>query len=109
MTNDELANAFKALFDEAHAKAEALPDGPFKRRTIERLNVAHEIMDRVLREVPESWLPGDERDQLARLLETLLKRRLLASLGLARRSGDLISGFEKVAASITAGMPSRFA
>lgn len=47
MSNDELANAFKALFDEAHAKAEALPDGPFKRRTIERLNVAHEIMDRV--------------------------------------------------------------
>ncbi len=47
MTNDDLANAFKALFDEAHAKAEALPDGPFKRRTIERLNVAHEIMERL--------------------------------------------------------------
>jgi hypothetical protein len=47
VTNDELANAFKALFDEAHAKAEALPDSGFKRRTIERLNVAHEIMDRI--------------------------------------------------------------
>ncbi len=47
MTNDELANAFKALFDEAHAKAEALPDGPFKKRNIERLNVAHEIMERI--------------------------------------------------------------
>ena len=47
MTNDALADAFKALFDEAHAKAEALPDGGFKKRTIERLNVAHEIMDRI--------------------------------------------------------------
>jgi hypothetical protein len=32
-------------------------------------------MDRVLREIPDSWLPGDERDQLTRLLETLLRRR----------------------------------
>ena len=47
MTNDELADAFKALFDEAHAKAEALPDGHFKKRVIERLNVAHEIMERL--------------------------------------------------------------
>lgn len=43
--------------------------------------------------------PADLADQV----ETGLKRRLLAGLGLARRSGDLISGFEKVAASITAG------
>ncbi len=43
---------------------------------LERIqNFPEEIMDRVLREVPESWLPGDERDQLTRLLETLLKRR----------------------------------
>ena len=47
MSNDELANAFKALFDEAHAKAEALPNSRFKRRSIERLNVAHEIMERL--------------------------------------------------------------
>ena len=43
--------------------------------------------------------PADLADQV----EAGLKRRLLAGLGLARRSGDLISGFEKVAASITAG------
>lgn len=49
MTNDELANAFKALFDEAHAKVEALPDGPFKSRTGELLSVAHGIMDRLRR------------------------------------------------------------
>ena len=43
---------------------------------IERIrNFPEEIMDRVLREIPDSWLPGDERDQLSRLLETLLRRR----------------------------------
>jgi hypothetical protein len=40
---------------------------------------------------------------LADLVESLLKRRLLSGLGLARRSGDLTSGFEKVSAAITAG------
>jgi hypothetical protein len=40
---------------------------------------------------------------LADQVEAGLKRRLLDGLGLARRSGELISGFEKVAASITAG------
>ncbi len=40
---------------------------------------------------------------LADLVENGLKRRLLDGLGLARRSGELISGFEKVAASINAG------
>lgn len=43
--------------------------------------------------------PPDLADQV----EAGLKRRLLSGLGLARRSGELISGFEKVAASITAG------
>jgi predicted RNA-binding protein YlxR (DUF448 family) len=36
-------------------------------------------------------------------VEILLKRRLLAGLGLARRAGDLTSGFEKVAAAIGSG------
>src|SRR5258708_36721126 len=40
---------------------------------------------------------------LANLVESLLKRRLLSGLGLARRSGDLTSGFEKGSAAITAG------
>lgn len=40
---------------------------------------------------------------LADQVETLLRTRLLAALGLARRAGELTSGFEKVAAAITAG------
>lgn len=40
---------------------------------------------------------------LADQVETLLARRILAALGLARRAGDLTSGFEKVAAAIAAG------
>ena len=40
---------------------------------------------------------------LADLVESLLKRRLLSALGLARRGGDLTSGFEKVAAAIEGG------
>ena len=40
---------------------------------------------------------------LAGLVEGLLKRRLLSGLGLARRAGDLASGFEKVSAAIAAG------
>ena len=40
---------------------------------------------------------------LAEQVEMLLKRRLLSGLGLARRAGDLTSGFEKVSAAIAAG------
>ncbi|WP_411287714.1 RNA-binding protein [Phenylobacterium sp.] len=36
-------------------------------------------------------------------VETLLKRRLLSGLGLARRAGDLTSGFEKAASAISSG------
>jgi predicted RNA-binding protein YlxR (DUF448 family) len=43
--------------------------------------------------------PGDLADQV----ESLLKRRLLQGLGLARRAGELTSGFEKAAAAIEAG------
>lgn len=43
--------------------------------------------------------PKDLADQVA----TLLRRRLLSGLGLARRSGDLTSGFEKVCATISSG------
>jgi uncharacterized protein len=43
--------------------------------------------------------PPDLADQV----EMLLKRRLLSGLGLARRAGDLTSGFEKVSAAIEAG------
>jgi predicted RNA-binding protein YlxR (DUF448 family) len=41
--------------------------------------------------------------QLADQVEMLLKRRLLSALGLARRAGDLTSGFEKVSAVINSG------
>jgi predicted RNA-binding protein YlxR (DUF448 family) len=36
-------------------------------------------------------------------VEALLHKRLLAGVGLARRAGDLISGFEKVSAAIASG------
>src|ERR1700757_385290 len=41
--------------------------------------------------------------ELADQIEMLLRRRLLSGLGLARRAGDLTSGFEKVSAAINAG------
>jgi len=43
--------------------------------------------------------PADLADQTA----TLLHRRLLSGLGLARRAGELTSGFEKVSSAIAAG------
>ncbi|HEX2801819.1 MAG TPA: RNA-binding protein [Phenylobacterium sp.] len=43
--------------------------------------------------------PTDLADQV----EMLLKRRVLAALGLAKRGGDLISGFDKVSSAITSG------
>ena len=36
-------------------------------------------------------------------VEALLRRRVLDGLGLAKRAGDLISGFEKVASAVNAG------
>ena len=43
--------------------------------------------------------PADLSDQV----ETLLHSRVLHGLGLAKRAGDLISGFEKVAAALGSG------
>ena len=43
--------------------------------------------------------PKDLADEVARLLRS----RLLSGLGLAKRSGELTSGFEKVAATIASG------
>jgi predicted RNA-binding protein YlxR (DUF448 family) len=40
---------------------------------------------------------------LADQVQALMEKRLLAALGLARRAGDLTSGFEKVSAAITGG------
>lgn len=40
---------------------------------------------------------------LADLVESLLRRRLLEGLGLAKRAGELISGYEKVASALNAG------
>jgi uncharacterized protein len=37
------------------------------------------------------------------LVERLLRQRVLSGLGLARRAGDLTSGFEKVSAAISSG------
>jgi predicted RNA-binding protein YlxR (DUF448 family) len=43
--------------------------------------------------------PADLADQV----DQLLRRRVLDALGLAKRAGDLISGFEKVAAALESG------
>ncbi len=43
--------------------------------------------------------PADLADQV----EYLLKQRLLAGLGLARRAGDLTRGFDRVSAAIASG------
>ncbi len=43
------------------------------------------------------------RPDLADQVEGLLRRRLLAALGLARKAGALTSGFEKVLAAVLAG------
>lgn len=47
--------------------------------------------------------PLKAQADLPDLVEKLLRQRLLAGLGLARRAGDLTSGFEKVSATITGG------
>jgi hypothetical protein len=52
-----------------------------------------QIMDRILREVPPSWLPGDEHDQLARLLETLLRRRVRVAEFIESASRARVSPF----------------
>ncbi len=45
-------------------------------RWLERIEGATpELMDRILRETPEPWLPGDDRAGLEKLLEGLLRRR----------------------------------
>jgi predicted RNA-binding protein YlxR (DUF448 family) len=41
--------------------------------------------------------------ELADMVENLLRRRLLAGLGLARKAGELTSGFEKVSQAISSG------
>ncbi|MBM3769363.1 MAG: hypothetical protein FJW32_28630 [Acidobacteria bacterium] len=43
---------------------------------LERIeSVPAELMDRILRQTPETWLPGDDRDALEKLLEGLMRRR----------------------------------
>jgi uncharacterized protein len=44
-------------------------------------------------------VPADLSDQV----EAMLHRRLLSRLGLARKAGDLVSGFERVVAAIASG------
>src|SRR5262249_32461118 len=43
--------------------------------------------------------PADLADQV----ERLLSQRVLSALGLAKRAGDLISGFDKVSTALAAG------
>lgn len=61
---------------------QAVKKGLFSRAARERLTAPADLADRV---------------------EDLLAKRLLSGLGLARKSGELISGFEKTSAAITSG------
>ncbi len=73
----------RGLWTEAtRAAVAAASKGAFARAAKARLQIAADLPDRV---------------------EALLARRVLDGLGLARRAGDLIFGFEKVRAAITAG------
>jgi len=60
----------------------AAAKGPFSRAAKTRLEIAPDLADRI---------------------EALLAKRLLDGLGLARRAGDLVFGFEKVRSAIAAG------
>jgi predicted RNA-binding protein YlxR (DUF448 family) len=74
----------RGLWVEARREAvqSAAKRGAFSRAAKTKLTAAPDLADRV---------------------EGLMRTRLLAGLGLARRAGDLILGFEKVAASISSG------
>lgn len=45
LTNDELADAAKALVDEAHLRVDALPQSAFRSGVSKRLDVAHKALD----------------------------------------------------------------
>jgi phosphoenolpyruvate-protein kinase (PTS system EI component) len=47
MSNDELADGFKSLFDQLHANIEAHEDGALKARAEELANIAHRALDRL--------------------------------------------------------------
>lgn len=51
LTDDQLADAQKALLDEAEARVAALADGPVKNRVDRALNLAHKALDLVKREL----------------------------------------------------------
>lgn len=47
MDNDALADAFRNLFDQLHAKIDALPDGALKNRGEALAGVAHRALERL--------------------------------------------------------------
>lgn len=47
LTNDQLADQWKALLDETHARAEALPAGTFKHLVKARLEKLHVHVNRL--------------------------------------------------------------
>lgn len=47
MTNDELADAFRDLFDQLHGKIDALPDGGLKHRADALAGVAHRALEKL--------------------------------------------------------------
>lgn len=47
LTDDEIANAAKALFDSLHARQTAHAEGPFKVRFGRLLGIAHAALDQL--------------------------------------------------------------
>lgn len=67
-SDDELADAFKALFDELHAKIEALPEGALKHRAEILADVSHRAMNRLKKlaandGVIQPFSGGDPKDE----------------------------------------------
>ncbi len=56
MTDDELADAFKANLDELHAKVAALPDGAAKSHFEAWASVAHRALGRIKRRAVDETL-----------------------------------------------------
>lgn len=73
------------------------------RRAVESALAARRFEKAVARSLRRKLPPQAIAPDLADRIEGLLTRRVLDRLGLARRAGDLVTGFEKVAAALRAG------
>ena len=56
LTNDDLADHIKSVFDELHARADALPAGTYKWMAKDRLDKAHAQFNRLKRMTSDEGL-----------------------------------------------------